>query len=225
MRTAALCVVCQEKDHVPERGLVCDSCRGPLPALLADIAGMRIKLNLRPGIGHGAPKVSGSREAPLPLNVDALDLSLPARHIIDPGQDQIGNWPAASILDAWVRDWRERRDRGERLPVPTVAVLVPWLTVRLDWACDEHPAVDEFVRDMRDLHHAFRAAARDLARKPEICRGVICRNCDYVNTLYRRQDGTGDVECRNPECGQIMKLEEYHAWVKLVAGSTKAPAA
>jgi hypothetical protein len=41
-----------------------------------------------------------------------------------------------------------------------VTSLVGWLLVRLDWACDEHPAVDDFAAEVRDIAHQVHAAAR-----------------------------------------------------------------
>ena len=53
-------------------------------------------------LGSG-PRVSGSREAPLPLRVDPLDLMMPARvaAVHDVLGDQIGQISVASALEIW----------------------------------------------------------------------------------------------------------------------------
>lgn len=73
-----ICVICMDVEA--ESGMVCDRDRIRLDRLLDDVYDLSIDLpaNLERA-GAGGPKVSGSREAPLPLNVDVLDLGLPAR--------------------------------------------------------------------------------------------------------------------------------------------------
>jgi hypothetical protein len=58
-----------------------------------------------------SPRVSGSREAPVPVNLDAIDLTLPPGPgvIHDPNHDQIGQISVAAIMDQWARDWDEMR--------------------------------------------------------------------------------------------------------------------
>jgi hypothetical protein len=156
-----LCVVCQRRHY--ERPNVCEPDRAGMPRLLDDIVELYALLPaaLMPG-SDGGEKVSGSREAPLPLRVDVLDLTMPARTMNLTGHgrhhlvDQVGTIAVASILDTWVRDWAELR--GDHLPVPTVASLAGWMRERLDWACDEHPAIDDWAAEMRALVGSLRAA-------------------------------------------------------------------
>ena len=156
--TEHLCCICQRRQY--ERASVCNGDRLWLDRTLTEIVELYALLpaNLLPGQAHGQ-RVSGSREAPLPLRVDPLDLMMPARVGIvhDLWRDQTGQVSVATILDLWVRDWRDVRDRGEGLPVPTVLELTRWLGNRLDWACDDHPAVDEFAGEMRRLRGGLAA--------------------------------------------------------------------
>lgn len=217
--------------------------------------------------GTGAP-VTGSREAPLPLSVDSLDLTLPTRQgvvrdsyvvkivvaetavtvrhttwhkgfplapgyrrqgipqvtvetrafrerriardetgrpMMVPAGDQDGNLSVASVLDEWVRSWRERRAKGEGMPVPTVPSLVRWLSDRWEWACDEHPAVADFMVEIGQISGALKAATKDCAQYPELCQGVACGrpDCDERN-LYRVD---GWVECFS--CRTLYSAEEY----------------
>jgi hypothetical protein len=72
------CVICQRALETP--AMACTGCSNRLDATLVEIGHHHADLpeHLERGQG-GGPKVSGSREAPLPLRVDPLDLSLPAR--------------------------------------------------------------------------------------------------------------------------------------------------
>lgn len=72
------CVICQRRRY--ERANVCDPDRSWLPKVLTEIVELYALLpaNLMPGQAQGQ-RVSGSREAPLPLRVDPLDLGMPAR--------------------------------------------------------------------------------------------------------------------------------------------------
>lgn len=161
---------------------VCDPCRSTTRIILRDIIDLYALLpaHLEPSRGQGQ-RVSGSRTAPVPPRLDIVDLTLPARQgsrgpfvrgqiMGMPGppsadqdtpiweaDDQIGHLSTATMLDTSVRDWASIR--GEHLPNPTVTELVGWLINRLDWACDEHPAVDECVAEWRDLRATLRAAA------------------------------------------------------------------
>lgn len=166
------CVICRRR--FPRDGYVCEGDRTWLHTAMVEIPKLygRLPASLAAG-GNAAEKVSGSREAPLPLRVDVLDLMLPSD--LDPLvpdvrgtvyiDDQAGRVSVATVLDGWVRDWCEVRESGEGLPVPTVAVLAGWLDVRLDWACDDHPAIDEFAKEIRDLLAAMRAAVGESGDK------------------------------------------------------------
>src|SRR5690349_5652729 len=156
--TEHLCVVCQRRQF--DRAQVCQGDRIWLDRTLLEIVELYALLpaNLAPGRHHGQ-RVSGSREAPLPLRVDPLDLLMPARAatVHDTYRDQVGQVSIASVLDSWVRDWRDVRDRGEGLPTPTVVDLARWLGNRLEWAADLHPAVDEFAAELRKMRGGLAA--------------------------------------------------------------------
>jgi Zn ribbon nucleic-acid-binding protein len=138
--------------------------------------------------------------------VDALDLSLPSRGaeaVRDPHGDQTGHQPVAVVLDQWVRDWQETRARREGLPVPTVPELVRWLRHRLEWACDEHPAVDEFAAEVRETLAALRGVlglTRLRHRLP-----APCPDCEMLTLV--REDGGDYVECG--ACHRLWTEDEY----------------
>lgn len=175
--------------------------------------------------GQGA-KVTGSKEAPIPVNLDRLDLTAEARPaqlgiVSMPGEDpdQIGHTAVASELDFWAKDWIELRGKGEHLPVPTVAVLVGWLADRLDWACDHHQGVDEFAAKIRRIRKAMRRVLQLDSIARERCEGVYCKGCDRL-ALFR-EDGL--VTCNY--CGLHYSEGEYREWVGLLAGQARRMAA
>lgn len=212
------CAVCQRRP--PLRPQVCDGCRARLGRDLAEIAKLHAVLPdlMEPGRA-GTQRVSGTREAPLPLRVDVLDLSLPLRGaeaISDPHGDQTGHLPVVAVLDQWARDWRDTRDQGERLPVPTVPELVRWLANRLGWACDQHPAVDEFatevdqkLTELRGVHGLTRLRHRLPAP---------CPSCELL-AVYR-DDGADWIECGG--CGRLWSEAEWARLVTVLAGEVAA---
>lgn len=171
-----------------------------------------------------APRVAGSREAPMPISADRHDLLSGARvlHLTSryPEQieDQVGQLPAAAVLDGWCRDFAE--GRRESVPQPFVTTQVRYLTDRLDWAFAEHPAVDEMAREIGDLHAALRRATGRTVPPPEVCWGVECRNadCNYTNTLVRIA-GSQWIECT--ECGLLLSEDEYADWCRLLVAAAR----
>jgi len=217
-----LCVL-QQPPHHTENGYICTPHRRPLPDILDDIARIYPLLELELGTAGSDPHVTGSREAPLPLSVDVLDLTAEARTgaLTPIGRelarrgDQIGYLSAATTLDTWVRDWRDLRDRSEGPPEPTVPVLATWLRVRLDWAADCHSAVDEFVVDIRNLRGVLKALAGERPPKPK--RLVApCIGCGQL-AMFRVPGEDYAVECRNPDCERIYTEAEYEQLTKIEA--------
>ena len=154
------CVICQRRPY--DRAMVCNGDRQWLDGTLTEIVHLYATLpeQMIPGQTQGQ-RVSGSREAPLPLRVDPLDLTMPARvtAVHDVYGDQAGLPSVAGVLDSWARDWVDVRDMGETLPTPTVVELARWLGNRHPWACDDHPAVDDYATEIRRLHTTLRAVA------------------------------------------------------------------
>ncbi|MGS2615114.1 hypothetical protein ACVCAH_11395 [Micromonospora sp. LZ34] len=55
----------------------------------------------------------------------------------------------------------------------------------------------------------------------EACEGVPCNRCD-LRMLFRRQDGTGDVECQNPDCLKVFTAAQYRDLVAEEAAEERA---
>lgn len=176
---------------------------------------------------HAGGKVSGSAHPSAPANLAALDLLAAARHgsraphargVLGMDEEQIGDLSVATVLDTWVRDWREVRGRGEGLPEPTVAALCRWLADRCEWACDEHPAVDEFAAELRDVRSALYARL-GLYDVPDYKRGVPCRGCGHLTLV--RKSGSDWVECETDGCGELYSPQEYADWAGLEAAGMR----
>jgi hypothetical protein len=233
-----ICVIDQRRQA--ERGQVCQPCRAGLARTLRELGEAYAALGTpevpEPGAdpvsavlpaGHtraaaGAAPVSGSREAPVPVSVDLVDLTAHARAgaVRDARHDQIGGLSVASVLDQWVRDWRSHPTcPGEHLPAATVPALLRWLADRADWAADVHPAVDEWVGEMRALLQRCRRAAGDIPDRPELLDGVPC-SCDVVGALYRDHASRWTAECA--ACGRLWDDDEYQRWVKMLAAGVEA---
>jgi hypothetical protein len=129
-----------------------------------------------------------------------------------PHGDQAGHISVATLLDSWVRDWRDVLRLHEGLPTPTVMVLSTWLSNRIDRACADHPAIDEFAAEIRDLVRSLRRVTGVSEVRPEHL-DVPCRRCDLLD--LHRLPGEDRVECSS--CGDLLTGAEYLRWVKLVA--------
>lgn len=170
-------------------------------------------------------RVSGSRHAPVPANLNQLDLTADARQgsraphargILGLDPDQTGHLAIATELDTIAREWRNTLWPDQHLPVPTVPALVAWLKHRIDDACNSYLAIDEDVAVIWDLRSAAVAVLGLNPARKELCRGVICRSCDRISTLYR--DGS-HVQCG--WCHQYYSEHEYQEWVALLDADTK----
>jgi hypothetical protein len=228
--------VCQRRDPLPELTPVCGPCRSRLAGQLRDIPQLVEELRSPPEAeaAHdlvsvafpaaaiagqsNAPRVQGSREAPIPINVDRLDLLGPAdpRTVHDLSGDQIGYPSAATVLDGWCAMFAE--ERRESVPTPRPADQSKWLLDRLD-ELFKHPAVDECAKEIGDLWHVLRRACGLTMPQPQLCEGVPCKSIDCdLKTLYR-VPGSDFVECAS--CGRLYTASDYADWVRLVAAAAK----
>jgi hypothetical protein len=171
------------------------------------------------------PPVTGSRERPLPVSADLLDLKAPARQpnptdrARDWPEDQVGRLSAATVLDQIVRDVRDTVCPVQHLPAATVDEMVAWLRNRVDDMCDRHPAIEDIATELRDLRGALRAAAGETEPSPEPCDGVTCDRCD-TRSLFRRPGDIYRAECGT--CGTLYNEDEYAALVGEQASAQRA---
>lgn len=207
-----------------EVGRLCPRCFQRAGATLTDIGELYGRLDdvLVPGMG-GGQRVSGTPERTVPINLDAHDLLASSRlgTVHDNDHDQVGQPSVAAVLEMWCRDWAERLDQRTRTLEPNVIVMLRWLRARLEWAAKTHAAVDVFIVETRDLRHRLVTVLGELDQDAErLCRGVACKGCDML-TLYRRTDGSGDVECHNLACRMVYRADEYQRWIKLLDAAAR----
>jgi hypothetical protein len=167
---------------------------------------------------RSAPRVSGSRAAPVPIRLDPTDLTAASQpgstsvHISSPWPaDQIGWLSVATELDFWAGDWAS--ERNESRPDPQVPVLCSWLLDRLDWACQHHTALDEFATKLSAIYGALRSAVGGWAAVPETLIAP-CRSCNTLG-LYREVGPTPEydrVVC--PHCPSLLTEADYAEWVR-----------
>jgi hypothetical protein len=136
---------------------------------------------------------------------------MPARHagyaLMARGQlglddDQIGTLSVATVLDHIAQAWADTLGHG--LPAPTIASLAGWLTVRVDDACDRHPAIDEDADELRGLVRDLKRACGQAPERPKLL-GVPCPGCTLPAT-YRLP---GDERTHCGACGRIMEADVY----------------
>lgn len=217
------CSVCRRRD--PEFGLVCPGCRSRLSGWLRELPNLYADLEARDDVlrsSGGFGWVSGTHEAPVPIRVDATDLTMPARRgaVVDADHDQIGHLPVAAILDSWADDWRMHRRRGEGPPEPLVPTLCRWLGDRLEDAADDHPAIGDFADELRGIRSVLYGQL-GLFDVPDYKQGVKCRSCDALDLV--RHSGSEFVECNS--CGLLLSPSEYSDWTGLLAAEAKRRAA
>lgn len=206
MSDPLLCIVCSQVE--PDNPPVCTRDRLRLAQALWELRDLHALLPfaLVPGQGARQPGRVQQVEAPLPLRDMALDLNGRTAtygfrdSVQDYRGDQTGAQPVAAILDSWARDWSAIRE-DEELPDPTVDALVAWLSRRLPWALDVHPAIDEFARELTVLLYTCRTVLA-VSEKP-IYSPDACPSCSTA--ALRRQPGDARWRCR--ECKEEVEVD------------------
>lgn len=165
------------------------------------------------------PRVSGTRERSIPINVRLLDLLGPARtlHVeYAYADDQIGDASIASMLYAWGGRWQESVFSHQRLPKPTVDALMTWISgVRLEIVMERDPKIGLFAWQLRSIRRTLQGLLGDTVPYPQVMWGVPCRRCDLVSTLVLdHEDPDHYRECT--ACGLLLTEEEYRTWLKLI---------
>lgn len=188
--TPTTCVICGEAS---EQGFACAVCERRLRDRLANIVEFYALAEgeLVPGASGGS---RSSSERSLGVRVAALDFLA--------GNDVV------AILGLWERDWRETYDLSDakagRDVQDTLTAIVNFLLAWLHRSCTDHPAIDDFAREVRECWGIARAAARmaparrtlvdcpTIDEDDQACTGKIgiddrdethCRTCGATRTL------------------------------------------
>lgn len=200
--SAHRCAICGHPMTRPQH--VCQRCRDIVSRALHAIADLHARLDpARPAGKPGERVTGGGSEAPIPINIDAVDLAGPPRPAaLTPQlwpQDQIGYPAVRDVLDQWAKHWHTHGAPGTRLPVPTVPNLTGWLNNRLDWACDNLPTIAEFHNATTALERTLRHVTgidRDQTLVIGECRGRPGEPCGATLRATPWQDS---AECKR--CG------------------------
>jgi hypothetical protein len=225
-----------EEPGLAEDGPLCEGCLSAgewaVNALVRDYADL--EQHLPPSLGVWGDGQPASRDDhPVPLNLAVEELQ------------RVIWW----VLTTWEEVVREREKlsdsvtRGVRagwavqaavqILQPRVRLLAKIPPVLLA----DYPGLDEDERwhhagveladvpgwrgvvDFRRLHDRAQRLQGLLREYPQICWGVICRECDLVNTVCRepvRREGD-PVVYRCGSCGLVYDENEYDRWVGLLA--------
>ncbi|MFM1964924.1 MAG: hypothetical protein RL134_649 [Actinomycetota bacterium] len=144
------CVVCTKPVNVAVSGerLACAVCERRMHDQLTDVLEFYAiaEGELVPGSSSGAR----GNERSIGVRITALDFLA--------GHDVV------AILASWESDWRETYelsiDPMLSRPAPALSRSVGFLTQWLPRACTDHPAIDEFARELRECWALAQSAAR-----------------------------------------------------------------
>jgi hypothetical protein len=176
---AESCAVCDR----PARTRVHPGCQDRIAANLHELPHLYRQLAdaLQPG-RRGGDGRTGTRSAPLPCNLDALDL--------------LARGGVEGVVGGWARDLCER----EQWDIPhygTIASTVDWacgtLGLNLAMICDEHPAVREMADELRSV--AGQARRIITGEKPPIRIPVACA-CGNTLRVSLDMDGIRCTHCQ-----------------------------
>lgn len=225
--TDILCVTCSVlrpngNPRRPNNPQVCDGCRERLSTDLYGLPSAYADVDTEPARVGGERRTIGFESRP-PLATEALSLIshgsvLPSTQGTRYPQDQLGTVPPVELLWWWAEDWHTYRDMREVMPDPVITGLVSWLGNRLSWACDQHPAVDEFAENLRDVARQLRAfGGRDrgqpVGRCPRRFGDDLCGTALYVDPYVN------EIEC--PRCRMKWRRRDGE-WMHLRAQQLNA---
>jgi Zn ribbon nucleic-acid-binding protein len=171
------------------------------------------------------PRVSGSKDRRLPIDVIRIDLLLPVApgYVTDPFRDQAGPHSVANVLNEWVAAWHDRWYAGQRYPATDAHSLIEWmLGARLMHVVQHDQAIADFAEEVRDLRAQLRVALRETAPKRATMWGVRCPRCKIISQLTMNpEDPDRYRECDN--CGIMLTKDEYLEHLRSVVDQHRQP--
>lgn len=212
--TEILCIACpvfwpKGRLNKPTTPNVCNSCRKRLELDVASIAASYALIDAEPVRGTTEIR-SRAYESKPPLNIAALSL-------LGPGEDT----PPAR-LEFWVQDWAGTLEQA--LPPAAVEDMCVWLIARLPWACDTHPAIDEFAADVKDLSGQLRSYAIT-DRGTSVGRCPRDRSGERCNTQLFVDPYVDEIKCSRCQMTWKRKAGEWmHLRAQQLAAGVEAAA-
>jgi hypothetical protein len=217
-----LCAVCVRRSLTRTELRTCSRCVATMHRNLAEIAVLYRRLPDELGRMPGGDNRSGVRTSgdvtPLPGG-DVLVLLAPG----SPGAAAGGQphahdaYPSdppsvAYELGQWEDDFRAVRRQAAAECVATVETAVAYLSPFVDWAADNHPAIDEFAADLRRIVARLRHAT-NTNTTPET--GAPCFEPGCHAPLERHWTDTGLAEeWRCPRCHRDYDTASYYLAVR-----------
>lgn len=200
-------------------GLLCARCRTRLSSLLIQMPSLAAWLeeNIAAGGNPNGPKISGSRDDPMPLRPDVLDYigptaareisrtrTLMQSHFTQQPAEQYGEPSLLDVIGSWCLVVSEDRN-DDWPPRNDLATLCRWLHSQLDWICAQN-WVDDLLANLQDTaRKAERLAPRDPEHrwlKPP------CPSCNRKALVFTRGIG---VECsaKIAGCGRTWTDDDF----------------
>lgn len=245
--TTATCIVCKRAgldEHEPQ---TCIRCLGRTRSALASIVELYALLPAAISAKAGAAPpldpsgVRADHEPPMPggdalaLLAGGSDVNRASRggdrsHVTD--EIGVDATSTVNVLATWEDDFRHLRGEPAATRRADVTSASDYLTRRLSWAAQHHPAFDEFARDIRRLRGRLAVAT---SHDHVVDRGakIGCPDCGEPLVRYYRQpdpcppdcahDGDGHDQggrteswyCPDRQCGRIVDKREY--WFAVMA--------
>ncbi|PPS71985.1 MULTISPECIES: hypothetical protein [Streptomyces] len=210
------CCICGKETDLPRS---CRQCRNRIRGALLGLPELVVQCWMarhRVQRGGEGERVSASKEAPLPLRLDVLNLLGPSADAVLTGEDQEGPVPVVGVLSAWAdlvtEQTRQRPVSG------TVSGLTQHLLDHVEWACRQ-----EWIRDFAgEVEGLMKTLRRVSGIEPvRIPLPVICPTCD-LRTMVREEGSGWAAECRYCPAAKL-SAREYSQLVAAQAQAVSTP--
>lgn len=210
------CALCGRDSDLPR---TCRPCRNRVRGLLLGLPELVVQCWMARNPvqrGTSSERVSASKEAPIPLRMDVLNLLGPSADAVLTGEDQSGPVPVIGVLSAWADLVAEQT---RQTPVShTVSTLTQYLIDHGEWACRQEWVTD-FAEELEGLTKTLRRVSG--IEPVRIPLPVVCPRCD-LRAMVREEGSGWSAECRY--CAVVkLSAREYAQLVAEQARAVSAP--
>lgn len=184
------CAVCGKETDLPR---TCRPCRNRIRGVLLGLPEAVVACWMARHLvqrGGESERVQTSKEAPMPLRLDVLNILGPSADAVLTGEDQEGPVPVVGVLSAWSDLVAEQTRQS---PVGhTVSTLTQHLLDHVEWACRQEWVAD-FAAELERLLKTLRKVSG--IETVRILLPVICPTCD-LRTMVREEGSGYAAQCR-----------------------------